>query len=123
MAMSDERLAIYVAGPYSPTFATTHNAARVAHQNTMRAINIGIKIIEKGHYPFIPHLSHFIHLNADKDYGKWYYDYDNVWLDKCDALFYMGPSTGADEELHRVSMAKKQIFYTLDEIPNLEMRF
>ena len=113
-----KRLAIYVAGPYSPSSTTLiHDAARVAHQNTMRAITVGLDIIKKGHYPYIPHLSHFIHLNAEKDYGDFYYECDNIWLDKCDALFYMGPSIGADAELQRASMANKPIFYTLDEVP------
>ena len=59
------RLKIYIAGPYTPKGADIHDAARIAHKNAHRAIRAGISVIEKGHVPFIPHLTHFIHLETD----------------------------------------------------------
>jgi|SRR2546421_1144483 len=114
-----ERLKIYVAGPYTPSGTDSHDAARIAHVNTRRAIKAGISIIEKGHIPFIPHLTHFIHLETEDPLpAKFYYEYDMVWLKYCDALLYLGPSLGANLELRWAEKNGLKIFRSLDEIPS-----
>src|SRR5437899_174736 len=40
------RLKIYIAGPYTPSNSDIHDAARVAHKNTMEAIKAGIAVIK-----------------------------------------------------------------------------
>jgi len=111
-------LKIYVAGPYTPRASDLHDAPRIAHRNTMRAIRAGIRIIEKGHIPFIPHLTHFIHLETRKPLpATFYYEYDMTWLKHCDALLYLGDSKGADRELGWARKHGLKIFHSLDEIP------
>lgn len=83
---------IYIAGPIS---ADTHDKMA---WNVFKAIYIAKDIIKKGHFPFIPHL--FWILGLDRSW-QWWIDFDDVWLRQCDALFYMGPSPGADIELAR----------------------
>lgn len=109
-------LRIYVAGPYTPKEGTLHDAARIAFQNTKKAMLIGNELIYKGHYPYVPHLSHFMQQDMDRDIGDKWYDIDNVWLDRCEALYYISPSWGADKELERAKKQGLQIFYHLDEV-------
>jgi len=111
-------LRIYVAGPYTPTTKNLHDAAREAHQNVQRAIKIALELIRKGHYPFVPHLSHYIHLNCELDLGDWWYEYDNTFLEYwAEALFYIAPSKGADAELKLAEKLGLRIFRSLDEVP------
>ncbi len=37
----------------------------------------------------IPHLNYFLHLRAPRDYGAFFYEWDDVFLDLCDALLYI----------------------------------
>ena len=109
---------IYVAGPYTPVGNDVHDAARVASQNTRRAIRAGIEVIRKGHVPFIPHLTHYIHLETEDPLPvEFYYEYDMVWLQSCDALLHLGPSRGADRELEYAEKRGLKIFRSNDEIP------
>jgi len=45
--------------------------------------------------------------------------YDDVWLQQCEALFYIGPSKGADIELARAKELGLQIFHELKEVPDM----
>jgi hypothetical protein len=113
-------LKIYVAGPYTARDDDGHEA------NTQRAIDAGIRVFEKGHYPYIPHLTHYVDLRARRigaelsweDYIKW----DTPWLKTCDALLYLGKSKGADLELELARKLKKRIFLSLSEIPVVTQR-
>lgn len=115
-------LRIYVAGPYCPHNCSLHDASRIAQFNVDAAIYFGNKLIEKGHFVFVPHLSHYMHTHYScvQDYGEWWYDEDNTFLEYwANALYYIGPSYGADLEL---ALAKKKgfkIFHHLEEVPTL----
>lgn len=109
-------LRVYIAGPYTPKGCTLHDAGRIVYQNVKRAMSIGNELIYKGHYPYVPHLSHFMQQDMDRDIGEKWYDIDNVWLDRCEALFYISSSWGADKELERAKKKGFQIFYHLDEV-------
>lgn len=112
------QLKIYVAGPYTPTGADFHDAPRMAYHNTRRAILAGIEVIKRGHIPFIPHLTHFIHLESDEPLpAEFYYEYDMVWLKCCDALLYLGSSKGADRELEWAKRNGLRVFLSVSEIP------
>jgi len=100
-----EKLRIYIAGPYTPVGSTPHKAVQKAAHNVDKAINAAIEIIKKGHYPFVPHLSHYIHTNpkCDEDFGEYYYELDNTFLKYwANALLYLESSKGADQELKYV---------------------
>ncbi len=109
---------IYVAGPY------TGSTIAEVEANVQRAIDAGIHIWKKGHFPVIPHLLHWVDLRANElgvpmgwnDYMLW----DAPWLDHCDALYLVAESRGALIELERASEEGKQIFYSLEEIPTVE---
>lgn len=106
---------IYVAGPYSG------DSLEEMEANVQRAIDAGIHIWKKGHFPFIPHLLHWVDIRAAElsipmgweDYMLW----DAPWLDDCDALFLLGESKGALIELERAKEEGKTIFYSLSAIP------
>lgn len=111
-------LTIYVAGPYS---ADTEKG-RLA--NTQKAMDIALALIKKGHYPYIPHLSHFVDIHA-KEQGidlswEFWMHFDFVWLEKCDALFFISESPGANMELGRMDELGRKVFYDLGEVPDEE---
>jgi hypothetical protein len=112
-------LKIYIAGPYT---AKTEGQMLT---NVNAAIDASFIIYSRGHFPYIPHLTHFIDQRAKEvgfkmeweDYIRW----DLVWLEHCDALLYLSGSRGANLELEAAKEAGKQIFYSLDEIPNVNV--
>ncbi len=80
---------VYVAGPY------TNGDVAV---NVRNAIQAGVQLLDAGHHPFIPHLSHFIHMQSPRPYEVWI-ALDNAFLPNCDALIRLpGKSSGADDE-------------------------
>ncbi|MGY5876211.1 MAG: DUF4406 domain-containing protein [Candidatus Thorarchaeota archaeon] len=108
---------IYVAGPY-----TASNIEQI-EANVQRAIDAGIQIWKKGHFPFIPHVLHWVDLRAHEleipmnwdDYMLW----DAPWLDDCDALFLLAESKGALIEHDRAKEEGKVIFHSIEEIPTV----
>jgi hypothetical protein len=113
---------IYIAGPYCPKNCSLHEAPAVAQRNVDRAIEVAMALIEKGHYPFVPHLSHYlnIHYSRKKELtSDFYYKYDITFLEHwAEAIFFIEQSPGADFEL-RVAIGRKLPVYTkLEEVPN-----
>jgi len=108
------KLKIYVAGPYS---ASSEHEREL---NTRRAIDAGLALFKLGHAPFIPHLTHYVDLQAHRTgVAMTWDDYirlDLAWLDVCDALLYLGPSKGADLELQYALKAGKRVFRSLKEV-------
>lgn len=108
-------LKVYIAGPY--TAATEEEIDK----NVNSAIDAAFRIFEKGHFPYIPHLTHFVDKRAiEKGIKlKWedYISWDMVWAESCDALLYLGSSKGADLERNAAERQGKRIFYSLEEIP------
>ena len=118
-----ESLRIYIAGPYCPKDCSLHDASRIAQHNTDKAIEIGNALIEKGHFVFIPHLSHYVHIHysCKKDYGNWWYDEDITFLEHwATAFFYISSSWGADMELEFAKKKGLKIFYSLDEVSEVK---
>jgi hypothetical protein len=118
-ALSEKPLHIYVAGPYSGSTKTK------VEQNVATAIKVGVEVIRKGHYPYIPHLTHFV----DGVEGKsltllWedHLDWGLSWLDRSDALLYIGASRGANIELEYALKRGKAIFRSIEEVPSLGSR-
>ncbi len=108
-------LLIYVAGPYSG--ATRQQIDR----NVNCAIDAGVEIYLKGHFPYVPHLTDLVDRRA-KETGKeltWedFIRWDMPWLRVCDALLYLASSKGADLELGEAKKLGKQIFYSVDDLP------
>jgi len=117
---------IYVAGKYTPQTKDIHTAAQEAAHNVHKAIEVAIELIKKGHFPFVPHLSHYIHIDPSckEDFGNtFYYDYDNSFLYHwAEALFYIETSHGADAELALAQKLGLRIFFELDEVPEVKKK-
>ena len=111
-------LRIYIAGPYSG------RDREDIERNVNRAIDAGIEIFLKGHFPYVPHLTDLVDLRAKKtgkeltwdDFIRW----DMPWLKVCDALLHLGTSKGADLELEEAKRLGKRIFHSIAEIPEIE---
>jgi len=113
-------LKIYVAGPYTPKNCSLHDAARIAQRNTTEAIKIGNALMAKGHYVFVPHLTHYLHIHESctiHDANFWY-ELDNSFLnDWANAFFYISPSWGADQELKIAELKGFKIFRKIEDVP------
>lgn len=115
---------IYVAGPYCPRNCSLHDASRIAQRNVDRAIEVGNRLIEKGHFPYIPHLMHYIHTHysCKRDYGDWWLEYDfTIIKNWAEALLYIAPSRGADMELALAKKLGLEIFCSLEDVPSIDM--
>lgn len=115
-----KKLRIYVAAPYNPVNLDPHGAVQQAQRNVDRVIEAANYIHDIGHYAFVPHLSHYLHIHysCKKDRGVWYYDYDNTFLDLwANAFLYLMSSFGADREWERAYKNKIPIYRNLGDIP------
>ena len=115
MLKSKIPLRIYVAGPYSADTLARKTA------NVKKAIDVGIGLYLRGHFPFIPHLTHYVDLEA-KSRGTpvtWneYMATDLAWLRFADAMFFIGRSKGADIEHTEALRMGIPIFYDIDKVP------
>jgi len=112
--MNENSLKIYIAAPYS---AETEEELR---KNTEAVIDTALALFKKGHFPYIPHLTHWVDKQAKetniamewKDYMRWH----RPWLEACDAFIYLGSSKGADIELQMAKDLGKMIFYSVDDV-------
>ncbi|NHI87965.1 MAG: DUF4406 domain-containing protein [Candidatus Thorarchaeota archaeon] len=109
---------IYVAGPY------TGQTKEEIEENVRKAMEAGLRIWKKGHFPYIPHLTHWPdilakELGIDMDWPD-YMNWHAPWVDHCDALFLLAESKGALLELNRVKEQGKTVFHTLEEIPTVD---
>lgn len=119
-----KRLKIYVAAPYSN--GSQELPLEILEENVNKAVEIGLQIWKRGHYPFIPHLTHYVDEYARtrgivmdwREYMEW----DRPWLEHCDAILYVGPSKGADLELTRARQLGLRVFYKIEEIPHVPQR-
>lgn len=82
----------------------------------------GRHIMRRGHWPIIPHLTHY--------YDEWHYglydervapetymQWDFVILRRCDALLFVKESPGADRELALARELGLPVWMSVDEIP------
>ena len=98
---------VYVAGPYSQ--------GDVA-ENVKAAIDAGNALMDRGHNPYVPHLTHFMHLLHPRPYKDWL-DLDLDYLTMCDAVLRLpGPSDGADREVALAEGMDLLVFYSLDAL-------
>lgn len=76
---------------------------------------------QKGHHPFIPHLTHYLALEAVGRHPllEWadYMRCDLSWFPTADAMFFIGRSPGVDIERKEARKHGMQIFYAVDDVP------
>ena len=110
---------IYIAGPYSG------NSIEKVEGNVTTAIMVAIEVLKKGHYPYVPHLTHFVDKVKQTSLTlllEDHLDWGLAWLDKCDALLYIGSSRGADIELEYALSKGKKVFRSIEEVPSIGSR-
>ena len=97
---------VYIAGPYTKPDPVA---------NTRKAIAAGEAVATVGHFPFIPHLSMFWHLNHPHDYEFWMHQCF-AWLEQCDTLIRLpGFSAGADREMAKAHELGIPIFVSVGD--------
>lgn len=98
---------IYVSGPYTKGDPCI---------NTNIAIGYGNFVLDNGHVPFVPHLSHFWHTATPRDYEDWM-KIDFAFVEVCHALVRIpGPSSGADREIEHAILHGIPVFYTKEDL-------
>jgi len=107
---------VYIAGPYSGSCEAE------VEENVQRAISVGCKLLQMGYEPFVPHLSHYLDLElraqgVTVNYDRWI-DWCLAWVERCDALLFLGESPGAERELHYARDLGKTIYLQMGDIPN-----
>jgi hypothetical protein len=101
---------IYVAGPYSKGDTAV---------NVSNAVAMAERILERGHTPYIPHLTHFWHILQHHPYEFWL-EYDKEWLRVCNAVFrFPGESSGADAEVKLANELGMIVYEKIDDIPRV----
>jgi hypothetical protein len=118
-----EPLRIFVAGPYCAYNTSEHDAPRIAQKNVDRAICIANALADKGHFVFVPHLQHYMHIHNSciADRGFWYNRCDmsflRIWAN---CLFYIGDSPGALHELSEAITLGYIIYRSVEMVPTFE---
>lgn len=93
---------VYVAGPYTKGDVAV---------NVARAMEIGNEVIAAGYFPFVPHLSHFLHMQKPQPYEVWT-KMDFAFIEKCDCMIrFLGDSSGADAEVVLADKMGMQVIY------------
>jgi|APHM01.1.fsa_nt_gi hypothetical protein len=110
---------IYIAAPYSAERSIDRQ------ENTYTAIHAGLEVFELGHFPFIPHLTHYVDRYANRTQGfemnyEDYIEWDKQFLHDCDALLHLDNSPGADHEREVAEHNKMIIYESVDEIPHTD---
>jgi hypothetical protein len=111
-------LKIYVAGPY------TADTPADVDRNVRTAMDVGVALFHKGHFPFIPHLTHYVDGRANETNRRLTWDdymrRDLAWLEVADAFFFIKESKGAVIELEAARAAGLDIYYSLGEVPTVQ---
>ena len=101
---------IYISAPYTKGDVAV---------NVNRVIHIANRIMDMGHIPYVPHLTHFWHIITPRPYHDWM-QIDLALLGRCDALLRLdGESHGADLEVAAAQKLGIPIYYSWEEIKEL----
>ena len=93
---------IYIAGPYTKGDVAV---------NVRNAILAGQQVMEAGHSPYIPHLTHFWHFLIPGPWEQWI-KHDKEWIGVCAALIRLeGESVGADREVEIANQLGIPVFH------------
>ena len=99
---------VYIAAPY-----TKGDVA----MNVNRVLVIADKLLEKGHAPYVPHLTHFWHIVSPKPWDTWL-KLDLEFLSICDVVLRLdGESAGADSEEAQAIKLGIPVVHSIDIIP------
>jgi hypothetical protein len=100
-------LLVYIASPY-----TLGNVA----ENVRRQIDAAHTIMDIGHCPIVPNLSHFMELVRSRPYEDWMAR-DFAIIKRCDMLLRLpGKSKGADREVDHALSLGLHVVYSMAEL-------
>jgi hypothetical protein len=109
---------IYVSGPYSAPSEPEATRRNKVEENIRLANDAAVEIAKKGHVPFVPHSM----MDEWEDDGRLGRDRAmelcHQWVKKCDALYFIAPSPGAETERALAKQHKIPIYRSLDDIPD-----
>lgn len=98
---------VYIASPYT---------IGDKDENVKLQIDIASELIDRGYAPYVPLLSHFIHLHYEKHYDEWMI-LCFAWLAMCDCILRLpGVSAGADREVKYAQQLDIPVFYSINEL-------
>lgn len=104
------RFRVYVAGPLT-----------IGDQavNVRNAILAADTLLERGYYPYVPHLNHLWHLIKPQSYEAWL-ELDFGFLETCEAVLRLpGVSKGADREVAFAEGRRIPVYYSLNDFPKM----
>jgi hypothetical protein len=123
---------MYICGPYTGSIrpdlslSELDGAAAARSEvekacNVARACAVAADVMARGWMPYVPHLSHFIDLQMRATgrpvpYETWF-AFCEHWLRCCDALFFIGPSPGADRELRIARELGMPVYCSMLAVP------
>lgn len=98
---------VYISSPYT---------IGDAGSNVKKQIDLAHLLMDLGFTPFVPLLSHFLHISRPRPYQDWI-SWDLEWIRPCDALIRLkGISKGADVEERFARDNDIPVFYTLSDL-------
>lgn len=110
-----EAVQFYVAGPFTGDGSDEQKAV-----NTAKAIAVGRAIAAKGHYVHMPHPATAPLDGIPGCDWSYFMIHDLMLIDRSiDALFYIGPSPGADIEKAEAEKISIPVFTSLDDVPTV----
>ena len=92
--------------------------------NIGRAVDVGVELAKKGHYPFVPHLDCLIAIQSKGCLPiEYYYNSSMAWLQASDAIFIVDAndvdtSKGVKAEFDWAVQNGFTIYYDLNKVPN-----
>lgn len=100
---------VYIASPY-----TLGDVA----VNVKAQMDCADALIERGYAPFVPLLSHFLHMANPRPYETWT-ALDDAWIPDCDYLLRLpGASKGADREEELARSLQIPVVYAIEDLPH-----
>ena len=85
--------------------------------NVRNVIEVADYLLNRGHIPYVPHLTHFWHLVSPKAVDIWY-DYDMNFLEhwaEC-VLRLENDSVGADNEVKRANELGLPVYFNITDL-------
>ena len=118
---TSKRIRCYIAGPmYRKTKQSFYSPVEI-WQHIKKAITIGMELYKKGYAPYIPHLNALVDMVMDSNMKgeEWVEEFDFPWLEQCEALYYIGNSLGANQELKHAQELGLKVYRRLKDVPRI----
>ena len=111
--MTKRRRRVYIAGPMSTSGEPGTNVYHAAYA--------AAELLRAGFFPFVPHVTWFLHMiRPDVDVELWM-RWDRHWLGACDCVLRLsGDSKGADAEVERAHELGIPVYYSVESLIDAE---